>query len=335
MNYFREKMKIKKIQVNGKLEDAYAIHITEKTRTVDFCPARSGLIDAIAAGTATEEEKSQLRELAEEFSPELGVVVKKLTDGTVTEKEKKELEICITSNTVKEWPIYRIVFKEWAYEFFPHMPEAFALKLENIVSIDYEVKQTILDVDLLWSKVKLSLPDGTRVEGSNGGESPKKPLTINELDMINRILKSEKLEHTIIKEASGIKKASKDQFQKLDHDWRIPANAGLKMFNHNRANVPKANTARRRHTNAGIVSILKAYKRNNPTHSLNTALTNLTRVYREKTKDERDFANPVKTTVEELRLNYSSIDKVRARLKKIFAPDSPAEGYRKLKVSTH
>ena len=162
-------MKTKEILVNDKTETAYRIVSTEKTQSVDFS-----------------------------CDPAAGV------------------------NPTRERDIYRITFPDRAYEFPLLIPRSNVLTLDNIARLDYELEETDVDVNLLWSsivfllpgektikdreveveipymssvkvekdkmrKVKIKVPKGRipRVQGYDGGLSPIKPLTPEEVKSID------------------------------------------------------------------------------------------------------------------------------------------------------
>ena len=69
-------------------------------------------------------------------------------------------------NPTREREIYRIIFRNWAYEFPLCLPEETVLTLDNIARLDYELEKTEVDVNLLWSTVTLLLPGGKTIKES-------------------------------------------------------------------------------------------------------------------------------------------------------------------------
>lgn len=101
-----------------------------------------------------------------------------------------------TKNATRPWDVerrcevFRIIFRDWSYEFSLPIPQGTVLTLDNIDGADYKIKEhpTPLFWEEVHSKVRVTLPDGRRIEYATfSNVSPKKSLSAQEKSLVSNI----------------------------------------------------------------------------------------------------------------------------------------------------
>jgi len=97
---------------------------------------------------------------------------------------------------IREQEVWRIIFRNLAFEISPALQEETVLTLDNIARVDYrkypgdeEKKIPPYNINHWWRKVELILSDGSRrIDEVDGGLPPIKSLTAQEKALVEQII---------------------------------------------------------------------------------------------------------------------------------------------------